>query len=291
MGLATLTAADRSGSRRRAGKGLEVFGLACSLPGNVRALPALSSVLSVGLDCIVQVPYSRWDMEEYYAPESSGSSSTMYVQHAGFTDGAELFDAGLFGIGRAEAEAMDPQQRILLETALGAFVDGGFSKAGLVGTSTGVFVGQDKSDWNRMLSTNHAGPFAATGGSASISSNRISYALGLKGSSCTIDTACSSSLVAADTAAMTLHRGRCDFATVCGVNMLLLPQTFIACCQAHMLAADGRCRTFNASAAGYVRGEGCGSQVLRREEEHSLEWLPHAGLQGSALNQDGPAPT
>ena len=135
-----------------------------------------------------------------------------------------------------------------------------------------------------MLSAAHAGPFAATGGSASISSNRISYSLGLKGPSATIDTACSSSLVAADTAAATLRRGRCELAALCGVNMLLLPQTFIACCQARMLSADGRCHTFDASASGYTRGEGCGAQVLAPRDASEP---PRALLAGSALNQDG----
>ena len=200
--------------------------------------------------------------------------------------GVELFAAQFFGIGKVEAEAMDPQQRHLLETSFGAFGDSGYSRAQLMGLGAGVFVGQDKSDWNRMLSAAHAGPFAATGGSASISSNRISYSLGLKGPSATVDTACSSSLVAADTAAATIRRGRCELAAVCGVNMLLLPQTFIACCQARMLSADGRCHTFDASASGYTRGEGCGAQILGPSGTASAA-SPVAAFAGSALNQDG----
>ena len=229
------------------------------------------------------MPFSRWDVDEYYDP-AMPTGLEMYVRHAAFVENVEFFDAQLFGITKVEAEAMDPQQRHLLETAYGAFMDGGWKKAHLMGKTAGVFVGQDKCDWNRMISAAHAGPFAATGGSASISSNRISYSLGLKGPSATVDTACSSSLVAADTAAMNIRQRRCDFAVICGVNMLLLPQTFIGCCRARMLSSDGRCHTFDSSASGYARGEGCGAQVLQ-----NLDVIgPNLSkFLGSALNQDG----
>ena len=234
------------------------------------------------------MPYSRWDADEYYDP-AMPTGLEMYVRHAAFVDRVEFFDAQLFGITKVEAEAMDPQQRHLLETSFAAFMDAGCQKTTLMGQSVGVFVGQDKCDWNRMISAAHAGPFAATGGSASISSNRISYSLGLKGPSATVDTACSSSLVAADTAAMNICQKRCEFAVISGVNMLLLPQTFIGCCQARMLSLDGRCHTFDSSASGYARGEGCGAQVLQpkgfKSDHQTLASL--ASFMGSALNQDG----
>eukprot|EP00931_Biecheleriopsis_adriatica_P048348 TRINITY_DN27935_c0_g1_i1.p1 TRINITY_DN27935_c0_g1~~TRINITY_DN27935_c0_g1_i1.p1 ORF type:complete len:5156 (-),score=1260.04 TRINITY_DN27935_c0_g1_i1:82-15549(-) len=291
---AVAVAAPTLGKAQRGASGrLAVVGAACNLPGDCRKLQSLSAALSFGTDCISEVPYSRWDMDAYYDPEAP-TGLEMYVRHAGFTEGAELFDAQLFNISKPEAEAMDPQQRHLLETALSAFVDAGFSKASLMGLHGGAFVGQDKCDWNRMLSAAHAGPFAATGGSASISSNRISYSLGIKGPSATVDTACSSSLVAADTAAATLRRGRCDVAVICGVNMLLLPQTFVACCQARMLSADGRCHTFDSAATGYARGEGCGAKVLLPRQPvpaitnaNQNPSTPLASLIGSALNQDG----
>jgi len=247
-------AAARAPAAARGGKPSElahlaVAGAGCNLPGDSQSLRDLSQMLRAGADCIVEVPYARWDIEEYFHPDAP-TGLEMYVRHGGFTEGAELFDAACFSISKGEAEAMDPQQRHLLEASLAAFVDARLPRPQLMGRLAGVFVGQDKCDWNRMQSKAHAGPFAATGGSASISSNRISYALGLKGPSCTVDTACSSSLVAADTAAATVRRGRSELAVVCGVNMLLLPQTFIACCQARMLSADGRCRTFDHSASG-----------------------------------------
>ena len=182
---------------------------------------------------------------------------------------------------------MDPQQRHLLEAAFEAFAGAGLGKSVLMGSYGGVFVGQDKCDWNRMITGAQSGPYAATGGSSSISANRISYVLGLKGPSATMDTACSSSLVAADTAAVTLRRRRCDLAVVCGVNMTLLPQTFVACCQAQMLSKSGRCRTFDESASGYARGEGVGAQAMERLGSVSGDAGLLAELRGSALNQDG----
>ena len=261
---------------------LKVQGAACNFPGSSE-FSHFSCSLWQGTDTISEMPFSRWDVDEYYDP-AMPTGLEMYVRHAAFMESVEFFDAQLFGITKVEAEAMDPQQRHLLETAYGAFMDGGWKKAHLMGKTAGVFVGQDKCDWNRMISAAHAGPFAATGGSASISSNRISYSLGLKGPSATADTACSSSLVAADTAAMNIRQRRCDFAVICGVNMLLLPQTFIGCCQARMLSSDGRCHTFDSSASGYARGEGCGAQVLQNLDVTGPNL---SKFLGSALNQDG----
>ena len=263
---------------------LNVQGAACNLPGSCE-FSHFSCTLWHGTDTVTEMPYSRWDADEYYDP-AMPTGLEMYVRHAAFVDRVEFFDAQLFGITKVEAEAMDPQQRHLLETSFAAFMDGGYQKTTLMGQSVGVFVGQDKCDWNRMISAAHAGPFAATGGSASISSNRISYSLGLKGPSATVDTACSSSLVAADTAAMSICQKRCEFAVISGVNMLLLPQTFIGCCQARMLSLDGRCHTFDSSASGYARGEGCGAQVLQPKHFKS-DHQTLASFMGSALNQDG----
>ena len=261
---------------------IEISGAACTLPGS-SSFSSFACSLCYGMDAVVEMPYSRWDVGEYYAEE--GDNTTMYVHHAAFLAKAELFDAQLFSLSKMEVDAMDPQQRLLLEASFAALVDstgGTANSRSFLGKAGGVFVGQDKCDWNRMISAAHAGPFAATGGSASISSNRISYSLGLKGPSMTIDTACSSSLVACNTAAFNLTH--CDFAVVCGVNMLLLPQTFIACCQARMLSSTGRCHTFDATACGYARGEGCGAQVL---SSNSTSNASLSRFLGSALNQDG----
>jgi len=261
---------------------MAVLGVGVRLPGGTDSLQGFAQMLAIGVDGLIDVPHDRWDSAEYYDPDAT-TGLKMYVHHGGFVEGAELFDAGKFSITKPEAECMDPQQRHLLETSYTAFVSAGFTKGELMGMLGAVFVGQDKCDWNRMLTGVHGGPFAATGGSSSISSNRINYVMGLKGPSATIDTACSSSLVAADTACTTLRRRRANVAAVCGVNMCLLPQTFVACCQARMLSAYGRCRTFDATAAGYARGEGCGAQVIERVDRRAA----HVEIRGSALNQDG----
>ena len=275
-----LAARSSAGAKGGDSAHLAILGGACHLPGDSWSLEHFGYMLSQAVDCVVEVPYNRWDQGEYYDPDAS-TGLKMYMKHAGFIEGIELFAASNFSITKPEAETMDPQQRHLLETAFESFVGAGYSRNQLMGSLTGVFIGQDKCDWNRM--TVGGGPFAATGGSSSISANRISYALGLKGPSATMDTACSSSLVAADTAAATLRRRRCELAVVAGVNMCLLPETFVACCQAHMLSAGGRCRTFDETASGYSRGEGCGAQTFQLLSDKPA----YAELRGSALNQDG----
>ncbi|CAE7183438.1 pikAI, partial [Symbiodinium microadriaticum] len=268
---------------------IAILGGACHLPGDSWSLEKFDFMLSQGVDCSVEMPQSRWDVDDYYDPDAT-TGLKMYVKHAAFIEGVELFAAAAFNINKAEAETMDPQQRHLLEAAFEAFTAAGLGKSTLMGSYGGVFVGQDKCDWNRMITGDQSGPYAATGGSSSISANRISYVLGLKGPSATMDTACSSSLVAADTAAVTLRRRRSELAVVCGVNMTLLPQTFVACCQAQMLSKSGRCRTFDDTASGYARGEGVGAQALERLGSQ-VSAGPDAGLlaelHGSALNQDG----
>lgn len=151
-------------------------------------------------------------------------------------------------------------------------------------------VGECNNDWGHFknLETDKMNPFSGTGGSMSISANRIAYVFGFKGPSVTSDTACSSSLVALDTAAMSIWRGRASAAISAGVNLNLLPGPFVACCQARMLAADGRCKTFDAAADGYSRGEGCGAIVVRRQADCAAELAAELpAIAGTAVNQDG----
>jgi acyl transferase domain-containing protein len=215
----------------------------------------------------------------------------MYVRRAAFIDDIELFAASFFGISAAEAKTMDPQQRLLLEVTYDAFYRAGDDRRTLMGLMGGVFVGQCNNDWGRIdwgTTSDKMNPFTGTGMSASISANRISYTLGLKGPSMTIDTACSSSLVALDNAVQALRRGRCTVAVAAGVNLNLIAGPFIACCQANMLSPDGHCKTFDASANGYARGEGCGAVILKRVSDAEKEGAAVLGLvRGTAVNQDG----
>ena len=187
---------------------------------------------------------------------------------------------------------MDPQQRLLLEVIYQSFHVAGMPLSSLTGMDAGITVGQCNNDWGHMgfsgstEASEKIGPYTGLAVSTSISSNRVSYLLGLKGPSATVDTACSSSLVAVDVIVSNLRRGRSTVGAASGVNLCLIPGPFIACSKAHMLSEDGRCKTFDASANGYVRGEGCGSATLSLLDG-GVGLKPVVVLKGSAVNQDG----
>ena len=208
-----------------------------------------------------------------------------------FIDGIDRFDARFFRISPLEAELLDPQQRLLLETSWLALEDAGVAPSRLRGGRSGVYVGISTSDYSRLIDRagqGIAGLYAATGTSASTAIGRVAFALGLEGPAMAVDTACSSSLVAVHQAAVALQRGEADLALAGGVNAILTATGAEVFTKAGMLAADGLCKTFDASADGYVRGEGCGVVVLKRLREAQADgdriW---AVIRGSAVNQDG----
>lgn len=261
-----------------------IVGMACRFPG-AEGVEAFWRLLSEGKSGISEVPAWRWKKDDYLEPTARGFD-VMVTPRAGFVEGIEAFDASFFGISPREARAMDPQQRLVMEVAWHALEDAGFDAESLAGSRTGVFIGQSGSDFARLYQG--AAVRAGTGLSASITANRLSYAWDLRGPSQTVDTACSSSLVALDQAVLNLRAGRCDQAVVGGVNAIFDPQVSVAFSQAGMLSPDGLCKTFDAGANGYVRGEGCGVVVLKRLED-ALEagdaiW---AVVRGVAVNQDG----
>ena len=211
-----------------------------------------------------------------------------------FLDGIDSFDAEFFRIAPVEARLMDPQQRLLLETSWQALEDAGIDPSGLEGSRTGVFAGASSNDYGGLIAGN--GPasatlYAATGNSLSTAIGRIAFTLGLQGPAIAVDTASSSSLVAVHQAVVSLQSGEADMALAGGVNALLSPVLTRAFWDAGMLAADGRCKTFDAAADGYVRGEGCGVVVLKRlvdaEADGDRIW---GVIRGSAVNQDGTSP-
>merc|ERR1719171_1413474 len=269
---------------------LAVLGMACRFPGRSDTPEVFWAKLLEKTNGVVEIPGSRWDVDEVFDPQP-GAVGKMYVRRAAFIDDIELFAASFFGISAAEAKTMDPQQRLLLEVTYDAFYRAGDDRRTLMGLMGGVFVGQCNNDWGRIdwgTTSDKMNPFTGTGMSASISANRISYTLGLKGPSMTVDTACSSSLVALDNAVQALRRGRCSMANAVGVNLNLIPGPFIACCQANMLSAEGYCKTFDASANGYARGEGCGAVVLKRLSDAQRDGDEiHAVIRATAVNQDG----
>ena len=216
----------------------------------------------------------------------------MVTRRAGFVDDVAGFDAPFFGVSAREAMFMDPQHRLMLETAWLAVEHAGIAPSSLAGTSTGVFMGLSTHEFLGML-IRHTGYedvdiYSGTGTSPAAGAGRISFRLGLQGPAVVVDTACSSSLVAVHQACQALAAGDCDLALVGGVNVILTPVPMINLSRARMLAPDGRCKTFDAAADGYVRGEGCGVVVLKRLADAVRDGDPiRAVIRGSAVNQDG----
>jgi acyl transferase domain-containing protein/surfactin synthase thioesterase subunit len=269
---------------------IAIVGLACRLPGGVNDGQSFWTLLREGREAISEVPADRWDIEAYYDadPEAPGK---MYTRYAGFMDQVDQFDAEFFQISPREAMKMDPQHRLLLELSWEALESGGFRSERLKGSRTGVYVGICSSDYADILkegSEQSIDAYMATGVAHSTAVGRISYVLGLKGPSVAIDTACSSSLVALHQACQDLLTNQSDLALAGGVNVILKPQIFINFCKAGMLAADGRCKTFDEAADGYVRAEGGGVVVLKRLSEAKFDGdRILAVIRGSAINQDG----
>jgi len=291
--LALEAAESRAAAYEDAARGpIAIIGLGCHVPG-ADGPDAFWSLLDSGVDATTEVPSDRWDHGKYYAsdPNLPGRIAT---NRGGFLDRIDQFDANLFGIAPREARSMDPQQRIFLETAWEALEHAGVAPDSLSGTKTGVFCGVTGSDYAYLQLATHDPEILdahfTSGIAHSMVSGRLSYLLGLQGPSVTIDTACSSSLVAIHQAVQSLRKGEIRMALAGGVNTILSPEIFIALSRAHMLAPDGRCKTFDASADGFARGEGCGVIVLKRLKDAEADGdRVLALIRGSAVNQDGPS--
>ena len=264
---------------------LAVIGISCRFPG-AEDKYAYWQLLKDGVDAISKVPADRWAQDRFSDTQPGKTTS----EWGGFLSGIDQFDPWFFGISPAEAEQIDPQQRLLLELSYEALQDAGKDPAKMKGSATGVYVGISVNEYslrqfNDPLSIiSHSG----TGSALSIAANRISYQYDFKGPSMAIDTACSSSLTAIHQACKSLRSGECDLAIAGGVNMILSPAHSIAFGKAGVLAADGRCKTFDAGADGYVRGEGGGLIILKPLSAAIADRdRIYACLNGSAINQDG----
>lgn len=270
---------------------IAIIGLGCRFPGGADHAEAYWQLLEQGVDAISEPPPGRGngELDEANFPASPDMPA---LRLAGYIDGADRFDAAFFGIAPREAQRMDPQQRLLLEVAWQALEHAGIDPRGLEGTDTGVFVGLFGHDYEMLQQAatpnSELDAYFSTGVSPSVAAGRLSYLLGLQGPALAIDTACSSSLVALHLAGRSLREGECRLALVGGVNLILAPQLSIAFSRAGMLSPDGRCRTFDAEAAGYVRGEGCGVVVVKSLSRALADGdTVYAVLRGSAVNQDG----
>ena len=212
--------------------------------------------------------------------------------YGGFLDQVDLFEPAFFGISGREAESMDPQQRLLLEVAWEALENAGIARHAICAvSSTGVFVGITTSDYARLAVANDSTDldvYTATGGALNVAAGRLSYVFGLNGPAMAVDTACSSSLVAVHLACQSLRERECDLALAGGVNVLLAPEPFICFSKWGMMAPDGRCKTFDERADGFVRGEGCGVIALKRlSDALAAGDRVLAVIRGTAVNQDG----
>ncbi|WP_329623815.1 SDR family NAD(P)-dependent oxidoreductase [Streptomyces sp. NBC_01255] len=268
---------------------IAIVGMAGRFPG-ADSVEEFWSLLDEGRDGVGPVPADRWDTGTLHDPAGArpGSIST---DQGGFLRDIRRFDAAFFDIPAREAESLDPQQRLLLEAAWHALEDAGTDPKSLAGSRTGVFVGISNSDYARVLESGGLEPldaYFATGTALNAAAGRLSYYLGAQGPALAVDTACSSSLVALHLAVRSLRSGETDRALTGGVNVIAAPSCSVAVSRAHMLAPDGRCKTFDASADGFVRAEGCGVLVLRRLSDALRDGEQVlAVIHGSAVNQDG----
>ena len=256
-----------------------IVGVACRLPGCDTPAAFWERIRS-GKHAITEPPPNR----------TMAISDAMTTTRAGWLTDIDQFDAALFGITPTEAQWIDPQHRLLLETCWQAVENAGQDPKRLSRQQVGVFVGISNDDYAQAILKSGLAPsaYSVTGNAASMAAHRISYHLNLHGPSLSIDTACSSSLVAVHQARRSLQAGDCDAAIVAGVNLILQPDVSEALSDAGMLAADGLCRSFDAQASGYVRGEGCVAMMLKRVGDAQRDGDPIlAVIAGSAVNQDG----
>jgi malonyl CoA-acyl carrier protein transacylase len=267
---------------------IAIIGMGCRFPG-ANDPQSFWRLIGNGVDAITEVPPDRWNIDAFHHSEPA-TPGKMNTRFGGFLEQIDQFEPSFFGISPREAESMDPQQRLVLEVAWEALENAGILPKKLSSSQTGVFIGISSNDYDRLGCTdfNALNAYSGTGTSLSIVPNRLSYVLNLRGPSMAIDTACSSSLIAVHLAKQSLQSRESNICLVGGVNVICWPGPTITFSQARMMANDGRCKTFDAMADGYVRGEGCGIVVLKRlcdalnDGDNIL-----AIIKGSAVNHDG----
>ena len=277
-------------SERAIHQPIAIIGAGCRFPGGIETPQELWRVLRDGIDAVSDVPADRWDVDAYYG-EDSTVPGKMVTRRGGFLAQVDSFDPQFFGISPREATTMDPQQRLLLETANEALESAGLACDSLKGSATGVFVGITTSDYGQLLRV--GGPessdiYAATGTAQNAAAGRLSFTFDFRGPCMAVDAACASSLVAVHLACQSLRMGESDLALAGGVNVILSPNAAAMFSKWGMMAPDGACKTFDAAADGFVRGEGCAVITLKRLSDARVAGDPIlAVIRGSAVNSDG----
>ncbi len=281
------TALEKADSARR--EPIAIVGMGCRFPGIADDPESYWRLLSTGFDAITEVPHSRWPINDYFDPDPDAPGK-MYTRHGGFLTDIDQFDATFFGSSPREAMNMDPQQRLLLEVAWEALENAGQVPGEVA--ATGVYIGSFMDDYLQMnfhdSDVTELDSYSTLGLLRGVVAGRLAYVLNLHGPTVQLDTACSSSLVAIHLACRALRARECDLALAGGVNLILAPEITVGLCRMKAMAADGHCKSFDASADGYVRGEGCGIVVLKRLSDALADGdLVHAVIRGSAVNHDG----
>jgi polyketide synthase PksN len=280
------TRAPKKEKNREVVEEIAVIGMAGKFPQSANLFEFWEAIAS-GKNCITEIPAKRWSINEYYDPNPTtpGKTNSKWM---GCLDDADQFDPLFFNISPREAEIMDPQHRIFLESAWRCIEDAGIPPDSLSNSRCGVFVGCGSNDYYMLNQHDSKGVIGATGGAPSILPARVSYFLNLKGPSVAVDTACSASLVAVAQACDSLILNNCDLALAGGVLVMPGPLFHVGLGQGGMLSKDGQCFTFDARANGFVPGEGVGTVLLKRLSDAQRDGDQiYAVIKGWGINQDG----
>lgn len=267
---------------------IAIIGMGCRYPGNCNSPEEYWSLLDNGVDAVTQFDRNRWGGGAYSSEDREALESLDQL-HGGILEGLDQFDAEFFGITPREAVLMDPSQRVCLEVAWETVEHAGYSVKKLKNQMVGVYLGVCSNDYvHQRQAISDLELYSASGAAISVNSGRLSYFFGWHGPSISIDTACSSSLVAIHTASQALLSNDCDFALAGGVNLIISPLATLSLTRGMFLSPDGRCKTFDKDANGFVRSEGCGMVMLRRLDDAIRENDKIlAVIKGSAIHQDG----
>lgn len=271
---------------------IAIIGSACRFPGGAQNAEAFWQLLSNQVDAVTPVPEGRWGNGSYYDQDPDAPGKTYTTRGAYLTEPIDQFDAGFFEISPSEAKSLDPQQRLLLEVSWEALENSGVEMGSLKGSNVGVFIGIAADDYTlahrNSNNLDNIDAYSLMGTTASTASGRIAYFYGFEGPTISIDTACSSSLVALHLASQSLRQGEADMMLVGSANLMIAPSIHVCFSKLRAISPEGKCKTFDANADGYVRGEGCGFVVLKRLSDALRDNNPVlAVIKGSAVNQDG----